>query len=925
MKHKLFLYFIFLCVCCTANAQEVSENNWYVGNTQAGEWIKFKQVWLSEGDYRFTTNAVAQGNGQTVHLEINELVLQNNIVVPSNPTNTLQLVHLGHTHLATGYYDIQLVFETGGVNCDMIFIKKDNNTSSAVLDTDTEFHINRTDKPHIAPIGGPVNASSQLAKGGEYGDNGSWTPSDGGLYSRKQILSWYKQQMYAYTPEATDRAMDYYVSEQVEAKIDFIFAHGRGDSDLTSDIEDRSYPSASGFGCRLLKKLAEAINRSKYAKDNLKIAYFSDNAVFPLIYAKAYPGQTFSWTSAVCQEYIWTYVFKAFFDNVPRNMLFEMAPGIIPIQLWSSNANYTYPASEPKGSRKIKEFLVYITSKMQETYGVTPGWILPKDFLDNDSRLASSGLVYGTQAWFSWGGNIIPQETCPVTGKKFAFALNGGRYPLDNVWLGDWNPDTNAGTHKAGQTLDYHKSALDAQGKPVIRPAFEKAVKDQAEWMVLESWCDWREGSTWYRSDHAEYAFPNQHIALVREFADQNSESIILEVEACDEYYNRSTGNRGGTYRVNWYNELEKDFWDADKEIDLDVYRPLHKLSALTPQGRPSEYIPVIDFAVGNKDVWGWAATGAFFAHQADGIPANKWSARVNTTVKKLALGGNYAWCIRSDNNKVMRAELPVGQTNALGSWVDITSGINVQDIATSLKEGWAVDTDGKVYYRDLAGKKPWMNVPGKLKSIAAEDQSVWGFTPEDSLVRMSSESKARWDTIPNPYQLKKISGGSSEIWGVTADNKVYRINASGDGDWQFVAEGYNNVGVGVENVWLSDPSGYLYSYKISGFENTTAFVRGTDTETGIYNAQASIKDLYVYPTPFTDKLQVGVVADKPAEITIRIINLNGKLLTEQRTEIQSGSNSIPVNNIQSLNQGIYILSVVSADTVRSFKIIKKN
>jgi hypothetical protein len=558
-------------------------------------------------------------------------------------------------------------------------------------------------------------------------------------------------------------------------------------------------------------------------------------------------------------------------------------------------------------------------------YGFRPGWVLAEDFFKNDLRLASWDGVKGIQAWFAWGQNITSMVTCPVNGKKFAFALNGGRHPMANRWLNDWDPVANTGTQSGSRTSDYYRPALDAQHKPVIRPIFEQAIAENAAWVTLESWSDWSEGSTWYRSDHpVEYAFPNQHIAFVREFSDRDSESVLLEAEACDEYYNRSAGNRGGTYRVNWYNDLEKDFWDSNKEIDLDIYRPLHKLSAFTAHGKPSQYAPLTDFAAGNKDVWGLTGLGTIYAHQVDGIPAANWSPKIssNEYVNKLALGGNYVWCI-TKGNKVMRAEIPQGEIYEHRGWQDMTGGINIRDIAAGLKEGWAVDTDGKVYYRDLAGKKSWTPVPGRLKSIAAEDQSVWGFTPGDSLVRMSSESKSQWDTIPNPHHLVKISAGSAEVWGVNAANEVYRINASGDGDWQFVAAGYNNVGVGMENVWLSDPDGNFFSYKISGFEAATVFSRSNASGSAMEKERYMMEDIHVYPAKFNDYVRVDILTDRPADAVLGIYNINGLLLRNEFSALHPGINIVRITNLDSLPGGMYVLTVTSGSGRRSFKIIK--
>lgn len=926
MKKYIISGIFLLLAAITALATEVSTNNWYVGNTQPGEWLKFKKVWLTAGNYRFTTNAVSKDGTQTVHLEINNIPLNMNVAVPSNETNSFELVHLGYRNLAEGYYDIKLVFETGQVNCDMIFIRKSDSTEEYVLEDDTRFTINSTDGPHIAPIGGAINSSSQLAKGTDSGDSGSWKDAQGNYFSRHQMLSWYKQQMYAYTPENTDQAMDYYVSEQVEAKVDFIFAHGRGDIDFENDIEDRAYRTSAGgyFGCRLLRRLVEAIDRNHFAKDNLKIGFFSDNSVFPWIFRQKYPDITFAWDDPQAQEVIWKHVIEPFYDNVPERMLFFDKDGKTPLQLWTSNANYDY-GNVPRGERKIKEFLEDIGNRMQNKYGFRPAWILAEDFYHNDTRLKTWDQATGTQAWFVWGGNITSMVTCPTNNRKYAFALNGGRHPLGNRWLNDWDPITNTGTQAAHHTTDYHRSALDENGNPVIREIYERAIRENAEWVVLESWCDWSEGSTWYRSDHPEYAFPNQHMALVREFADRNSESIVLEVEGCDEYYNRTPGNRGGTYRVNWYNDLEKDFWKANMEIDLDIYRPLHKLTAFVEQGRPSEYIAITDFAVGNKDLWAISAVDKrLYAHQVDGKPAKNWKQPSSQmSVKKLGLGGNYIWGLMNDN-KLYWSEIPDGETHHHRGWKqEISRGLTIKDIAVSFKDAWALDSEGNLYYSDLAAKNPWIKVPGKLKSLAAaEDQSVWGFTLTDDLVRMSSESKNAWDTIPNPHRLTKLSAGSSEVWGVNTANELYRINSSGDGEWRLVGAGYKNVGVGIEFVWVEDTNGNFFNCKMSGFEDRTVFSNlhlHTDMDAPTHITET----INVYPSGFVDRLNVEIYNDKAEDFILTLTDISGNTSIIQPVYSEAGINTFTLDGLESLNKGMYILTVKSNSTIKSFKVIK--
>lgn len=893
---------------------QLSTNNWYVGNTSAGEWIQFKKVWLSEGHYRFTTKAVAAKKSQTVHLELNGQALQNGIEIPTNESGTFDLAHLGHKQLATGYYDIKLVFETGNVNCDMIFIRKDNSTSSAVLANDTQFSINRTDGMHIAPIGGAWGASSYLAKGGNRGDDAVWSDNNNQPFTREQVVSWNKQQIYVNTPPVTDQALDMYVSEQVESKVDFIFSHGRGETDSINAIEDRLYtPGVGAFGCRQLKKLVDAINRNAYAKNNLKIAYFIDNAVWPLAVEK-HLGKKMSWGDPACQQFIWDYSFKNFYQTIPRDMLFERSPGVVPIQLWHATANYDYSV----GDTKILEFLEFIKKKMISTFGLTPSFILAKSFFTKDPR--TKDIAEGVQAWFSWGKEIISYET--LHNKSYGFALNGGRYSIRNVWLNDWNPATNTGTRINNQS-DYHQSSLKSDGTPVIRSIYEYGAQNSLEWLVLESWFDWREGSTWYRSDHPEYSFPNQYIALNREFADRNSESIVLEAEACDEFKDFTPGNSGGAYRVGWYNDLKKDFYSANMEVNLDIYRPLHQLVNFQNGGTVN---PSFDnFSAGFNDVWGFDADGNIFCQEIDGNPVNwlKISKELKS-VKKLALGRYYAWGLTTDN-KVMKTELPIGwATNNCTGWSDITGSKPMKDIDLNMSTAWGIDVDGKVYYRDLAAKRDWVTVPGKLSTITADDEFIWGFAGNNKLVRMSVQSKTNWDTIANPHQLTKIEAGATEVWGVNAKNEVYRINSSGEGLWQLVATGYINVSVGYEYAWLADDSGNLFKYDLKGFENFTSFASGqaVDFPSSAKPLQQQIT-IQAWPNPFSNSLNISIDAENDDQAEISIFDLSGRRLKSGSFQVVEGPNSIRLDNTGSLKAGVYLLVVTVNEKQERVKIVK--
>ena len=802
--------------------EEVSTNNWYVGNTQAGEWIKYKKVWLSKGNYRFSMQGVAGIKHQKVHLEIEGQKLPS-IVVPTNDSLAFEYCHLGNTALSEGYYDIKLVFETGNVNCDMIFIKKDDNASSSFLTSDIAYSINRSDGMHVAPIGDQSMASATLKYVGERNAPNSFYDANGVRYSQEQIFAYNSQPIYEYTPRFTDQAMDMWVAELVAAKVDFVFMHGRGQVDSTHQVEDRAYKPADGvLDPRYLDKFVAAINRSPYARGNIKLAYFQDNGAYPRVYQDQ-TGIRGRWGDQPYQEWCYKYSFKPWFTAIPKEMRYRDADGKIPVQLWTADGNYDYSKNEPQDTM-ILEYLQYIQQRVKADFGEDVRFILSNTFWKRDPR--TEAFAGGVQGWFSWGGPGIT-DIEELHGKKYAFAVNGKRFPFNQAWLSDWNPATNTGTliKKDGNTYtDYFVSSLNPDSSMAVEPVFIQGRQQGAEWIVLESWCDWSEGTTWYRSDHKlKQAYPNQHISFLRRYADTASQSIVLEAEACDEYFDLSPGNSGGAYRENWY--------QGETQTDLDIYRPLHKLVNIAGVSKPSG-ANLTNFSVGFEDFWGFGADGKVVAHEVDGYPI-AWKSGIARPitggVKDLAVGRYYAWAISKADNKVMKCELPTGgfTTEVNEAWTDITDGKPMKDVDLNIKEAWGIDGDGILFHRDYDGEKSWIQLDNeqqtKLVSITADENFIWGFDTDGNIVRVSSFTGKNWKVVPNPYNLTKIDAGGGEVWGANANNEIYRMDVSGEGKWEYVCPGIN-AAVGFNYAWVEAADGTFTKYQMEGFENKSVF-----------------------------------------------------------------------------------------------------
>ncbi len=87
-----------------------------------------------------------------------------------------------------------------------------------------------------------------------------------------------------------------------------------------------------------------------------------------------------------------------------------------------------------------------------------------------------------------------------------------------------------------------------------------------------------------------------------------------------------------------------------------------------------------------------------------------------------------------------------------------------------------------------------------------------------------------------------------------------------------------------------------------------------------------SIKGLIVtgvYPSPFTDRVNISIASESKAQANIRIFDNTGKMVVKQMAVINKGVTIINVNNLAKLAKGFYIAEVQAGGTVYTQKIIK--
>jgi hypothetical protein len=400
----------------------------------------------------------------------------------------------------------------------------------------------------------------------------------------------------------------------------------------------------------------------------------------------------------------------------------------------------------------------------------------------------------------------------------------------------------------------------------------------------------------------------------------------LLEAESCDEFYDKSTGNTGGAYRLDWYKESQwdKDYWDANLEVDLDIFRPLHQLSEITLHTGAIASTPN-KIEAGLKDVWILAGkNNSVYANELDGYPVARWDIATNNNyLKDLALGGFSAWGITT-TDRVVRCSLPNQQrANRNDSWSAVDGNINIIDLDANNAMVWGVDDQSNIYYRNFAATRPWVKVEGQLTSITVDELFGWGFAPDGNLKRFDLQSKSNWKTIANPHQLIHLSANCEEVWGVNAQNEIYRISSSGYGDWEKVADGFKDVSVGTNFVWFLDTENKPHKCELTSFTEYSVFA--SQGNTGILYPETATLTIKAYPNPFIDKLTLKITSNTEEKVSLLLTGIDGKTVFRETVEITAGITEVELGKqLHAVQSGIYLLTVHTVSGKEVIKIIKR-
>lgn len=806
---SIFTGLLFAVLACSCSQQDKQATkpppaplpeitpSWFVGDVEAGEWLAFKKVYLTEGTYRFTAHLGNAAEAGSVQLSLSKkgsgqparVELPATTVPATGAEDRFTLVHLGAEELQTGEYDVSLSFRSPGLSGDFIHIRKSDAKGKQVL----------ADDMHAPP---PVHQGTSITPiGPSQATNGGWTY---GKYSMEQSIAWYKQPVYLDLNH--EDAYHVAIEEAIASRLNWCWLHGRlsmWKPQWDHGVDREVVANPGRLPSQRLKRFFEILDRNPMA-DHLRYSYFCDNIHFGGFYKKKNKGEEPRWDSPDFQEQIWTHWLRPWYENVPRNRHKLVDGDKVFFYIWTADCGV-------KGLKNSYPFFDDFRKRLRAEFDLGVHFLLPKRFLEQDPRLEA--LNYAHPPWFYWSHEENVRFST-FKDRTLGFATNGRRLPVASVWDLDWDPKTGTGTrkHESKNPPDGHLRLVrqTKESKTDYELGILEARKRGAEWLLLESWGNVFENSLWCRSEHPQFAFPGESIAITRKYSDEATSSIMLQLESFDACSDNSPGNAGGTYRYNWH---------GGEEVAADIFRPKRQIGSW--QEWPDKTAPT-RLSAGSHDIWTVSSSGKLRACEIDGN--EPWKPVANQVkLQQLALGKYIAWGIDAEG-MAHGTSLPEGWSyKNCGKWSPVNHTQPFRDLAVNPRGRlpFFITVEGELWgWQGTAweGAPKQFKQSPKLIDIAVGDRFLWGILKQGGLAFTTVDLDQPWRQCEAGEEAKKIEAGNNELWVLMENGRLYRTLEGGGNYLEFVAAGVKDFTVGVGHVWRVGIDDKLSVARLDGF-----------------------------------------------------------------------------------------------------------
>lgn len=201
---------------------------------------------------------------------------------------------------------------------------------------------------------------------------------------------------------------------------------------------------------------------------------------------------------------------------------------------------------------------------------------------------------------------------------------------------------------------------------------------------------------------------------------------------------------------------------------------------------------------------------------------------------------------------------------------------------------------------------------------------------PDTTTLQSSCSSESRNVTLPVKYDYFFVSLSDNTpvlTWAAEQDpGTVFQVQRSYDAtNFTTIASvdsKTNTTSYKVEDKQVAATSKTIY-YRIRAVEVTGAITL-SETRTLIIATKAGVS-VQAAPNPFTSQLNISYQSPVREKINIRIVSITGTVMSTKAVNVSTGFNSIAITEVASLTKGIYLVQLLSENTViASERVIKQ-
>jgi len=132
-------------------------------------------------------------------------------------------------------------------------------------------------------------------------------------------------------------------------------------------------------------------------------------------------------------------------------------------------------------------------------------------------------------------------------------------------------------------------------------------------------------------------------------------------------------------------------------------------------------------------------------------------------------------------------------------------------------------------------------------------------------------------------------------------------------------AQGNSNSLVNYSFVDANPVAGISY-YRLRQVDLDNRYVY---TKTAVVRNESRSRAFSVWPNPVIDNVNITLTSDRSQNLSLRVVDLNGRVVRSQVVNVQKGMNQVTLN-VNSLNKGLYVVQLIGENLNYKDKLIKQ-